>query len=232
MKKTLCTALLLLGASTTANASLIDNGSFENTTGDLNSNHGSWKIYDNVTGWEATSGPGIEIQTNPTLRNVNAQHGYNYVELDSHGGANSNSAMSQLLTNLIEGTTYELDFYYHARTNNGGNDNGINIFWDDVLNPNLNSFSYTQEMLRIEDVKFNDTTINGATSVDDGWFLFTLDLLATSGTMALTFAADGNDNSLGGFIDNVSLYSVPEPGSLALIALGLVGLLVTRKQKS
>lgn len=230
MKKAICTALLALSASTAANANLITNGSFEDTTGVLKINAGSWKVFDNISGWDTVSGPGIEVQTNRTLRNIDAQDGYNYVELDSHGARNTNSAMSQLLTGLTIGATYELDFFYHARTNKRGNDNGISVFWDAFSGPSLESFSYTDKALSIENVNYNDTVINGATAVNGGWFKFSLDLVATSDSMALTFGADGKDNSLGGLIDNVSMYSVPEPGTLGLFALGVAGLLVLRKR--
>lgn len=59
---------------------------------------------------------------------------------------------------------------------------------------------------------------------------FSLDLVATAETMFLSFGATGLDNTLGGFIDNVSLTAVPEPGTLALFAIGAAGLLVGRRR--
>ena len=49
--------------------------------------------------------------------------------------------------------------------------------------------------------------------------------------MFLMFAATGYSNSLGGFVDNVSLTAVPEPGTLALFGLGLMGLVLARRQQ-
>lgn len=232
LKKSVCTVLLALGITTQANANLIVNGSFEDTTGTMTLDRNSWMIFDNITGWDTVSGPGIEIQTNRTLRRINAQDGYNYVELDSHGGRDTNSAMSQLLTGLNTGSLYQLDFYYQARTNRGGNDNGINLFWDSVVGTDLSSFTYSNEVFSIDDVKHSDTSIGRATAVAGGWFHFSMDLLAVSDTMALTFGADGRDNSLGGLIDNVSMHAVPEPGTLGLFALGIAGILVARTRKS
>lgn len=222
--------LFTLTMGMNAHANMIVNGSFEDLSGSMNLDRNSWMVFDDITGWDTVSGPGIEIQTNSTLGKANAQDGNNYVELDSHGGSDTNAAMSQLLTGLTVGSIYELNFYYHARTNKDGNDNGINVFWDEWLGTDLTAFTYTDELLSIDDVKFNDTIVDGATPVNGGWFQFNIELQATASSMALTFGADGKDNSLGGFIDNVSLYSVPEPGTLGLFSLGVVGLLVARKR--
>lgn len=44
-----------------------------------------------------------------------------------------------------------------------------------------------------------------------------------AGNYALVFHAGGNANELGGFLDSVSLTRVPEPATMLLIGIGLVG---------
>mgnify|MGYP001301561988 CR=1 FL=1 len=141
---------------------------------------------------------------------IAAQSGNQYVELDSH----YNSSMYQEISGLTVGGAYELSFWYHARTNNGYNDNGINVYWGDYLPGDV------------------AVSIDGMKQVNTpGWIEQTVKLVASAETMFLMFAATGYSNSLGGFVDNVSLTAVPEPGTLALFGLGLMGLVLARRQQ-
>jgi hypothetical protein len=200
----LAAGLLSTGA---AQANLIQNGDFE--APQLSGTQ--WQVYGSIPGWNATDGSGIEIQRNTV---VTTQSGNQYVELDSHNATDTNSTMSQAINTLV-GQTYTLSFWYQPRTNNGGNDNGINVLWD-TFGGDMSSFTASTEVLNLE---------NYISSQSNGWTNFTLDMIATASSMALSFQADGNDNTLGGFVDNVSLVAkVPEPGSLALLGLGFAAL--------
>ena len=197
------TAIALAGAASIANANLLTNGDFESNVG--LSGH-SWGVFSSIDGWTTLSGPGIEVQRNTV---VNAESGNQYVELDS----NSNSAMYQAISGLSIGQTYSLDFWYHTRTNNGDNDNGINVYWGDTTPGNL--------QLEISDLVSSQTY---------SWIEYSTNLVATAETMYLTFSAEGLSNSLGGFIDNASLNSVPEPSNIALLTIGLLGLIISRRR--
>lgn len=199
---------LALTFSTVSNANLLVNGDFEDDVGLTGSR---WGVYSDINGWDTYSGPGIEIQRNTV---VAAQSGNQYVELDSHNGADTNSVMYQTIDNLSVGAVYELNFWYHARTNNSAaNDNGIEVLWGASL-PGAT-------VLELDDYARRDNL---------GWMNFSLELVASAETMFLSFGATGLDNTLGGFIDNVSLTSVPEPGTLALFVLGAAGLVVGRRR--
>jgi len=63
---------------------------------------------------------------------------------------------------------------------------------------------------------------------------FTFNLQGTGGMDKLSFLGTGKSDSLGGIVDNVKLKTtapVPEPASMAVLGLGVLGFLRKRKQK-
>ena len=210
----------LAGMSGGAQAAVVFTDSFEGTV-----NTRSWQVYQDFGDWHATRGQGIEVQTNRTLRWMDAHDGNQYVELDSDkryggagGGASSNSAMTRIL-DLVAGT-YTLEYYYRPRTNRRKNDNLINVFLDgasESLMTNLIGSS------------------NGKRKHFDDWLLqtITFEVDGTDNDYALTFAAGGKASTYGGFLDSVTLirHDVPAPAILGLVALGLGGVAVARRRR-
>lgn len=201
---------MLMGAASLANANLITNGDFEEDQGLSGT---QWQIFDGIPGWETLSGPGIEVQHNTITP---AYSGNQYVELDSY----NNTAMYQTVSGLTIGEVYELLFWYRPRTNSGQNDNGIAVSWGDS-----NPGSMVYEIVDL------------TTSNTPDWTAQVINLTASADTMYLGFAATGLDNSLGGFIDAVSLtgtvgQEIPTPAVPALLGLGLLALYSTRRGRS
>lgn len=202
---------------------LITNGSFENPNLASNPNPAgnnvgsgsAWEVFNSIEGWNTVSGAGIEIQRSGTV--VNAHHGNQYVELDSHpspgSSAGSNSIMGQSISGLTVGSDLTLSFWYRPRTNNGWNDNGIDVYWGESGSESL-VFSIVNQLAR----DYTD------------WVNFTLGLTVTNSSMNLGFGASGLQNTLGGFIDDVSL--VPSPATGLLFGLGLFLLAWTGRSRN
>jgi hypothetical protein len=214
---------LTTSLSVVANANLITNGSFEaNNIGNINNNgSASWEVFNTIDGWSTYSGAGIEIQTNNTLITVDTPFGDQYIELDAHNGfgtgTDTNSLMQQEISGLTVGNSYELSYWYIPRTGIT-NDNGINVHWwadGDTVNQSI----------------ITEAIANTTYSRAVNWEEITTTLIATAETMYLGFAAFGLDNGVGGLIDNVTLATVPEPATLGLLAIGLIGLGAARRYK-
>lgn len=198
-------------ASPVLGANLLENGDFEVVDGRVGfvRNHaldaldsGRWDVYETLPGgWYTSSGAGIEVEYSGTV--VPAFSGNHYVELDSHPHGSSNSAAS--IDILLDAGAYQLDFAYRPRTTVAG-DNGIHVRLDDLVL----------------------TSLDGVRTGSTQWEVVSLGLeVAQSGLHTLTFEAFGIENTLGGFIDDVSLRAVtsaapvPEPGAALVFMSGL-----------
>lgn len=203
--------VLLTGA---AQAAVVQNGSFEQSFPDPGKRNGgqvfdllqsgpgsSWQIWDNLPGWTAQSGAGIEVQSNRTLRSIDAQDGSHYVELDS----SNNSSMFQNV--LLGAGDYVLSFFYSPRTSRQGS-NGIAWSMGTLVSGTV------------------DETQAG-TAVGQWTQISRIFNVAASGTYALSFSAVGRSDSLGGLLDNISILAAPAGGTSPVPVPGAALLLIT-----
>jgi hypothetical protein len=223
-------ALFLVGTIPAHAVNLVINGGFEQPTDPANIIPGTnslpgWAVYGSVPGWTTVSGQGIEIQLNgtggssPPRLNIDGTEGGSYkVELDAHPNnppGSSNSTMQQVL-NLGKGK-YELSFWYRPRVILAGT--------------NTNTILYS--MLNGSDA--NILPGNTVVSYDSGGWreISKIFHVATPGSFKLRFAASGNADTSGGFIDNVSVSAVPVPPASLLLVGGLLGLsYLSRRRKA
>lgn len=207
MPKKFLVAIGLSAASLLAQATpinLISNGSFES----VSLANGSWSTFSTLSGW--TVGPQkVEIRNNVA---GSAFAGLNFVELDT----DRNSWISQTFTTVV-GQTYHLSFMWANRPDQvGSNSNGIS--WN---------------IAALEGVVGKNTVT--------AWTQFDQDFVATSTSTTLRLGATGASDGMGTSLDAVSVTqlppaaaksTVPEPGSLALLAMAAGALFVARRRKA
>jgi hypothetical protein len=146
-----------------------------------------------------TTSPNIEIRNDVQ---GTAFDGVNFVELDT----DANSAIFQNIATTI-GNYYQISFAYSPRVFVGAASNPIEVYFGGNL---------------------LDTLTGNGSSVHV-WQTPTYYAQATTTSSRLEFRAVGINDSLGGSLDAVVVNDVPLPGTLALLGLGLAGIVKRRR---
>ena len=183
-----------------------NNGSFEGgTTGkpfgtvnglkfnNLMTTNPGWDIYSTVKDWKTKTGSGVEVQSDRNPATLNAQDGDYFVSLDG----TSNASISE--TVKLHLGTYILSFWYSPQTSLGPTN---------MIGYNLGNI-----------VSGKVTAGTNGARVGIWTEIRTTFVVLKRSNYDLLFTAMGASDGTGGFIDNVTIETVPLPAA----GLGLLG---------
>jgi hypothetical protein len=127
------------------------------------------------------------------------------------------NAISQSVSGLTVGQTYNLTFYQA-----GAQQNGFSGTTTDQWQVTFGSSTQDSTLMHV------------ASESDVAWNSQSMLFTASATTQTLTFMALGTPNSDPPFalLDGVSLISVPEPASIALLGFGIAGVAGLRRRRS
>ena len=182
-------------AAGAASAAVVQFSGFE--TPDVAFN--DYDIFDTADGWTKSAGTsGIEIQDH-VAGDPAPTGGDQFVELDS----NFNSSM---FYTFASAGTFKIDFLFSPRPGIGPGSNPISLYLNGVL------------------LAPPGTLTGGPLGATD-WNAYGSNAFNAGVGDTLLFAAEGESDSLGGYIDNITISTaVPEPATWMMMMLGFGGL--------
>ncbi len=165
---------------------LVINGSFEEGH---ELEEGQWGLFDSIPGWEAdlneVDAP-IEIQNGLNIGGISAHDGKAILELDSHNRSpytKSDARVFQEIDSSEIGKFYKITLHYTPRTPNKLQSSMVDVYWDDKK----------IALLKCKNI---------------GWVKYEFVVEGTSQLTRLEFRAHKDKDTLGGLIDNVSMFEV------------------------
>ncbi|MBU0757277.1 MAG: DUF642 domain-containing protein [Nanoarchaeota archaeon] len=215
---------------------LVINGGFETPVVTATQN---WNIYPSGTtnlGWNVnwySTSTSYNSYTRPSIANLELQRGVSgwfpaegsqYAELDTDwnglsGSLNGEPASVSMFQDLatIPGETYKIRFMFSPRPETSSQDNILVFSWEGAVKD----------------------TISAAGQSNTAWSTHEYEFKATSSTTRINFDDAGIPNSLGTFVDDVSVKciqtpvnDVPEFSTMgALAVLGGIWLFISKKRK-
>ncbi len=175
------------------------------TSGTSADNSGAGGQYGNLSLW----GPGNGSSNGLTL----SPNGGAFIAQDS---AFQQAAIQQTINGLTAGQNYAVSFYYAAAQQYG-----------------FTGATSDQWQVSLGGQTLNTPTLNIDSHGFSGWKSDTLVFTATSSSEVLSFFASGSPSGVPPFalLDGVSMNAVPEPSTIPLIALSLLGVAVLRRRR-
>ena len=237
-------ALSLVAVGSAQAANLVSNSGFETVTNGPGSIQSPYD-YTTATGWSTTGynfvfGPGTADTTGsytsqytgyvglwgPNNGSSNglpatSPDGGNFLAADS---AFQTASIDQTITGLTAGQAYQVGFYW-----GGAQQNGFNGATWEGWQVSLGAETHLTPGDGVHDAG----TISNADHGFTGWRYTTLNFTATSSSEVLSFLALGGPSGVPPFalLDGVTMQAVPEPSSIALAGIGLLGLGVMRLRR-